>query len=109
MNTEDVKSFIVETISRELSSRGLKVKKLILFGSRARGEVHKGSDWDFLAVTDKPVDWSMKRDIWYSLSEALARKDVSADVLIKSEDEFIRDKDDKGKVTYYAVKEGASV
>ena len=28
--------------------------KLLLFGSHARGEAHKGSDWDLLILLDKP-------------------------------------------------------
>jgi len=32
-----------------------------LFGSRARGDARDDSDWDFLVLTDKPVDWTFKR------------------------------------------------
>ncbi len=32
-----------------------------LFGSRARGDARDDSDWDFLVLTDKPVDWMFKR------------------------------------------------
>lgn len=28
--------------------------QLLLFGSRARGDAHKGSDWDLLILLDKP-------------------------------------------------------
>jgi len=30
--------------------------EVILFGSRARGDEHQGSDWDILVLTDDPVD-----------------------------------------------------
>ncbi len=107
MNEEAAKIFISDVVRRELSSRGLTLRKLLLFGSRARGDARKHSDWDFLVVTDKPVDWSLKREIWYALSIALSEKDIAADFIIKSEAEFDQDKDDTGKLTYYAVKEGA--
>lgn len=29
--------------------------QIILFGSRARGEARKDSDWDFLILLDKPI------------------------------------------------------
>lgn len=32
-----------------------------LFGSRARGDARPDSDWDFLVLTDKPVDRQYKR------------------------------------------------
>jgi predicted nucleotidyltransferase len=35
--------------------------ELILFGSRARGDYRKSSDWDLLVLTDKTVDWSVKK------------------------------------------------
>lgn len=29
--------------------------KVLLYGSRARGEAHEGSDWDLLVLVDKPA------------------------------------------------------
>lgn len=29
--------------------------RLLLYGSRARGDYHKGSDWDLLILIDKPT------------------------------------------------------
>jgi uncharacterized protein len=34
--------------------------QVILFGSRARGDYRKDSDWDFLILTDLLVDWKLK-------------------------------------------------
>lgn len=34
-----------------------------LFGSRARGDARPDSDWDFLVLTDKPVDRSLKNQL----------------------------------------------
>jgi uncharacterized protein len=34
--------------------------EVILFGSRARGDYKKDSDWDFLILTDKNVNESLK-------------------------------------------------
>jgi uncharacterized protein len=34
-----------------------------LFGSRARGDARPDSDWDFLILTDKPVDRTFKRQV----------------------------------------------
>ena len=33
---------------------------IILFGSRARGDYKKDSDWDFLIITDSPVNDHLK-------------------------------------------------
>ncbi len=34
--------------------------EVILFGSRARGDFNKDSDWDFLILVDSPVDLEFK-------------------------------------------------
>ncbi len=38
-----------------------------LFGSRARGDAREDSDWDFLVLTDQPVNGSSKRRLRYHL------------------------------------------
>jgi predicted nucleotidyltransferase len=37
--------------------------KIILFGSRARGDNNKQSDWDFLILTSSQVDDGKKKEI----------------------------------------------
>jgi uncharacterized protein len=37
--------------------------QVILFGSRARGDYRKESDWDFLILTDRPVNEKIKEEI----------------------------------------------
>ncbi|MFZ8802693.1 MAG: nucleotidyltransferase domain-containing protein, partial [Candidatus Calescibacterium sp.] len=38
---------VVKIIKEEIEKRGLKVVKVILFGSRAKGTPKEDSDWDF--------------------------------------------------------------
>ena len=37
----------LQVIKEEIERRGLKILKVILFGSRAKGEAKEDSDWDF--------------------------------------------------------------
>jgi predicted nucleotidyltransferase len=37
--------------------------QIILFGSRARGDARKDSDWDILIVTDKQVEVDLQNNI----------------------------------------------
>lgn len=106
MTFRETKEMVVRVIHTEFARRGITIKRLILFGSQVRGTAKTDSDWDFIAVTDRTINWPEKREIWHSLALLLAKERLSADVLIKSEDEFSRDRNDKGKVTYYAYKEG---
>ena len=36
--------------------------RIILFGSRARGDHRKDSDWDFMVLTEKKFDWKQEQD-----------------------------------------------
>lgn len=58
-----VRTKLFETVTRQVKET---VKafdpnaEVILFGSRARGDYKKDSDWDFLILTDKEVDTHYK-------------------------------------------------
>lgn len=39
--------------------------RLLLYGSRARGDAHEGSDWDLLILLDKPKIVSEDYDVIY--------------------------------------------
>ncbi len=42
---------------------------LLLYGSRARGDAHKGSDWDLLILLDKPTISLYNFDVEYPFRE----------------------------------------
>jgi len=50
MKREEVINNIKSVARQSLPAGG----SLLLYGSRARGEEHKGSDWDLLILLDKP-------------------------------------------------------
>jgi predicted nucleotidyltransferase len=45
--------------------------KILLFGSRARGDNRKDSDWDFMIITNKKFDWqtvaSLRNKFYYDV------------------------------------------
>lgn len=43
---------------------------LLLYGSRARGDAHEGSDWDLLILLDKPKITLGDYDVAYPFREA---------------------------------------
>lgn len=52
---------VIENIKRKAAEVLPKGSTLYLYGSRARGDYHEGSDWDLLVLLDKPKrevsDW----------------------------------------------------
>lgn len=66
-----------------------------LFGSRARGDAREDSDWDFLVLTDKPVDRSLKNQLRDNLFEVELSSNKIIGSVIHSKTEW----EDNYKVT----------
>ena len=96
-------------IKRELQKAGYRLVRLLLFGSRARGEKHPGSDWDFYIIVDKDIPFSKKRKIAAAIRRDLVQEGFYTDLFIQSERVVERRKQNTGYLTYYVLKEGIEV
>ncbi len=105
-NNDETVDYIAGVIGEELARDGNILLSIVLFGSRARGEARSGSDWDFLAITDRKLSRQKKMDLWLRISRRLSERSITADVVIKTQEEFQREKSDTGRVAYYAAKDG---
>ncbi len=97
---------VIMKVAKEMN---IEIDKIILFGSRARGEYREDSDWDILVVTRKEMTRS--RDIKFraKILVNLAEKGIDADILTISKLKLAKLKDDRGYVYYYARKEGVII
>jgi len=96
----------IQIIKETIENRGIKVLKVILFGSRAKGNAREDSDWDFLVIVDKDLDRKEKWDIIIKIKRKLAELKIPNDITINSIREFEEKKDNVGYITYYALREG---
>ena len=101
----EIKSIIIE----ELEKENIKVHKIILFGSRARGDFKEDSDWDFYVIIDKNLDFHKKWKIIKQIQKKILEIDEICDIIITSEKKFFEDIDNVGKILYYAVREGIEI
>jgi predicted nucleotidyltransferase len=95
-----------DAVLREIVSRivrGFSPRRIILFGSRARGTAAAESDVDLLVVTDRP---GSRRQQAVAIDLALADIPVAKDVLVVGLDELERDRDVVGTIAYPAWREG---
>jgi len=106
---EGVVHTVREVIEAVLRGRGVQVKKVLLFGSRARGEAHIASDWDFLVVVDRELGFSEKWDLIDEMKRRLARLSIPNDIIIRSEREFSESRRTPGTISFVADKEGLLV
>ena len=100
-----IKQVILETAKKY----GIEIDRIILFGSRARGDYREDSDWDILIVTGE--EYSKKKILNFiaSLKIELARREIPNDIVVKSRRELEKDLEYRYTVSYTAVKEGIAI
>ena len=96
----------VADVCREL---GVRLDRVILFGSRARGDFKKDSDWDILIVTKRELDWRERLRLSGEIRKRLAKRGMPVDVLVISRKKLESLKNDPGYVYHYALSEGIMI
>ena len=95
-------------ITEEIEKAGYKVDSIILFGSRARGDYKEGSDYDFLVAINRDISRDEKLDLTWHIQKRLAYY-IASDIIIKYGNKLTKEKNDKGLISYYALKEGVTL
>ncbi len=96
-------------ITEEAEKAGFKVIKIMLFGSRAKGNFSEESDWDFLVILDKDITFSELKKITGRIQLRLAEFCLPNDLILRGLNQFNRSKKVVGNISYYADKEGLVV
>ena len=104
-----VLNLIKNVIKHEINKAGLYVDRIILFGSRARGDHTENSDWDILVITDKALSPVEKRRIRANLSGKLLRMGIDCEIILKSKRSYNVDKDIANTISYSAFLEGVEI
>lgn len=84
--------------------------RVVLFGSRARGQSHRHSDYDLLIITPKTftpqekINWSSKLD-----RAIVGAIHAPVDILLNSEEEVRQKQELPGHIIRSAVKEGLAL
>ena len=85
------------------------IKKVVLFGSRARGDEHSNSDWDLLILLNKSVGFKEDFDRYgYPFIECGMKNNEDVNVHLYSFDEWEAYKD-KSLFYYNVNKEGIEI
>ncbi len=97
--------------AREMARRivevaGDRVERIILFGSRARGDAHPDSDYDLLVVTSDEMTRKEERELY---SAARLRLGVIPEVWTVQEDVFQATRGIVGCLSYFASYDGVTI
>jgi predicted nucleotidyltransferase len=96
-----VATIITEMVDRIV--REFQPEKIILFGSQARGDVHKWSDVDLLVVMP---DGTNRREAAVGMIRALNDMLVAKDIIVTTPEEIVRRDHINGTVLRPALREG---
>lgn len=85
---------ILEKLRCILNEMNIKYSKILLFGSRARGDFKDESDWDFFIVLKKPLDAKTKKELWFDIYKNLHEfyPFISFDIILKDSESFEEEK-----------------
>lgn len=97
-----IKKTIQEIVGENLS-------RIILFGSRARGDNRPDSDYDLLIELRTEIDRARYVELYTSVVSNLALKRIFVDLLFRSKSSLDQFQNVKGTVLYKAVKEGIPI
>ncbi|MCR4422801.1 MAG: nucleotidyltransferase domain-containing protein [Exilispira sp.] len=97
---------INEKINEIIKNKNINLMKIILFGSRARGDFSTNSDYDIMILTDNFCNEEMKKIIAKEIRTQLAKILIDADVIIISNSEYEEKKNELGSLIKYVQKEG---
>ncbi len=102
---EKIREIILEVAEKY----GVKVDRIILFGSRARGDYREDSDWDILIVTEEKLDKKTEEEFWLEVGRGLVKIGLIPEVIVSSKEELERYGKYYGFVHYHALREGVPV
>jgi predicted nucleotidyltransferase len=94
---------MIEDAGRRLAAAAASPARVVLFGSRARGDARENSDLDFLVI-EAQVESKLREMV--RLRDALPPLGVPVDVVVVSEDEASRRERVPSTLVHRALREG---
>lgn len=95
---------ILERLTKAIVAR-VHPRRIVLFGSRARGDARPESDYDVMIEEEQEFEdaWTRAHEIAHAVRRHL---DVAVQVTLRTPAEFERRKDDVGTIDYDIAREG---
>ena len=97
-------------IREEFSKNNIPIDRLYLFGSRAHGNARSDSDYDFLVICGFQIERLIQRRITSEIRRRFVFDfDIDADILVIPKTLDPAGLADKGRISYYAIRDGIVV
>ncbi|MCG7848461.1 MAG: nucleotidyltransferase domain-containing protein [ANME-2 cluster archaeon] len=88
------KQEIFDKLKSTLNDLKIGYSRILMFGSRARGDFNEDSDWDFFIILKKPLDARTKKELWFDIYKKLHEfyPFISFDIVLKDAESFEEEK-----------------
>ncbi len=106
MEQDKTLSLIKRIVREACEKHGLTLNRVLLFGSRARGEHDNRSDYDLMVIVNGLPRESDRPKITTAINRKLALQKIPADILVKSIKEFELGRGRIGSITREVNREG---
>ena len=106
MSREEILRLIKDIIFEVAKKYGVEIDRVILFGSRARGDFREDSDWDILVITKNKLDKTTKLSFISKVIESLLDYDIDSEIIVVSSKYYNRFKHVYGDISGIATFEG---
>ncbi|MEM5830460.1 MAG: nucleotidyltransferase domain-containing protein [Candidatus Aenigmatarchaeota archaeon] len=101
-NLKKIKEIILQT-AKEMN---IEIDRIILFGSRARGDYREDSDYDLLIVTKEKLDKEKEKSFKIKIIRIAAKYLIDIQPILVSSERFEKYKNVYGDIVGMAVLEG---
>ena len=96
---------VIMDVAKEM---GIEIDRIILFGSRARGDYREDSDWDILVVTKNEFQKNNLK--WKFWDEVMKQLDyIDLELFIVDRKHFLRNARVVGNIEYISNKKGVVI
>jgi len=99
----------IKIIIREILKKTAPDSEVVLFGSRAKGKAHSGSDYDFIIIVSDDIQPFTRKKIGSAIRKELANNYIDADIIIQTKSKYNELRDFPGNVSHWASTEGIAI
>lgn len=109
INVAEYKFMNINEVIKNVVVQVLPNSRVILFGSRARGDFRENSDYDILVIVKEELSPISKMPYRTSIRKKLLSQNIFSDVLIQSESEILQKQTLTGHVVKNIMEEGMEI
>lgn len=101
--SDKIKEILLSTL------KNIEYKRIILFGSRAKGNNREDSDYDILIIVNGDLSMEKMRKLECYIRKSMASYFIDVDILVRNEKLISKYENVSGTVIYEAMREGVSI